>query len=226
MFKHNQIIFPKLRQNNGGPLGRTYSTPHGDFPSITNVLGRTGDKSGLHAWRKRVGAVEAQRVMETAAARGTVMHSHCEDYLNNKDIVLSENTSGNILFENIKPFLNKMSNIRALESQVFSKYLGAAGTVDCCADYDGVPSVIDFKSSNKEKRKDWITDYFLQGAFYTTSIFELSGLKCEQIVIIISPEEGNVQEFVIKGNDIVPYIKQAKNRIDLFKSNMLDSQKG
>jgi hypothetical protein len=217
-FKHNWVTLPKLKQINSED-GRKYAIDEEvKYPSITTVLGKTKDLSYLKEWRKRVGEEHANKVTAAATSRGTSMHKLCEDYLLNQDLDDLGSTSGELLFRGIRPYLDRIDNVRALESGLFSHKLHVAGTVDCIADYDGELTIIDFKTAKAAKRESYIHDYFMQGAFYFTSFYELTGELPKQILVLISVQDGSVQEFFVKGKEIIHWTEQLKERIKKYES--------
>ena len=217
-FKHNWVTLPKLKQINSED-GRKYAIDKEiKYPSITTVLGKTKDLSYLKEWRKRVGEEHANKVTAAATSRGTSMHKLCEDYLLNQDLDDLGSTSGELLFRGIRPYLDRIDNVRALESGLFSHKLHVAGTVDCIADYDGELTIIDFKTAKAAKRESYIHDYFMQGAFYFTSFYELTGELPKQILVLISVQDGSVQEFFVKGKEIIHWTEQLKERIKKYES--------
>ena len=217
-FKHNWVTLPKLKQINSED-GRKYAIDEEvKYPSITTVLGKTKDLSYLKEWRKRVGEEHANKVTAAATSRGTSMHKLCEDYLLNQDLDDLGSTSGELLFRGIRPYLDRIDNVRALESGLFSHKLHVAGTVDCIADYDGELTIIDFKTAKATKRESYIYDYFMQGAFYFTSFYELTGELPKQILVLISVQDGSVQEFFVKGKEIIHWTEQLKERIKKYES--------
>ena len=217
-FKHNWVTLPKLKQINSED-GRKYAVNEKvKYPSITTVLGKTKDLSYLKEWRKRVGEEHANKVTAAATSRGTSMHKLCEDYLLNQDLDDLGSTSGELLFRGIRPYLDRIDNVRALESGLFSHKLHVAGTVDCIADYDGELTIIDFKTAKSAKRESYIHDYFMQGAFYFTSFYELTGELPKQILVLISVQDGSVQEFFVKGKEIIHWTEQLKERIKKYES--------
>ena len=110
----------------------------------------------------------------------------------------------------MQPALDKIDNIREIEQRLFSQKLELAGTTDCVAEYDGVPSVIDFKSASWMKDKDSITNYFMQATFYSLAWEELTGEKIEQIVIIMaSDNDGQMQVFIEQRSNYIESLKQA-----------------
>lgn len=187
---------------------RFYKTPVGTFPSVTTVTG--WEKRNFFAkWRKN-NPEESIRV----CSRGNKLHSLIENYLKNEQ-VLNENTSTEEeLFTSMKPYVDKINNIRALEIPLYSKILGLAGRVDCIAEYNKELCVIDFKGSTKTKNKDDIENYFLQAAAYALMWQEMTGEKCNKICIIIGTETGNAQVFV---ENTINYVKRLKKVITTYK---------
>ena len=167
---------------------RFYKLPDGTkLPSVTTVLG-VQKKDAIMAWRKRVGEAEANRISKAATGRGTNVHTLCERYLNNESL-------GNIMpdakemFKSIKPLLNRINNIHYQEQALWSKQLGMAGRVDCIGEFDGVLSVIDFKTSKKIKSKVEIEDYFWQTSAYALMYEELIGAPINNLVIIMAVQD-------------------------------------
>ena len=182
------------------------------FPSITSVLS-IRDKKGLHEWRQKVGEEVANHVMIQAANRGTAVHNMVEDYLNNIDLEQVDKYKKQFLprmmFNVLKPELSKINNIRLQEAQMFSSDYTVAGRVDCIAEYDGVLSIVDFKTSTKEKNESWIENYFIQGSAYAEMFKEHFGEEVTQVVILIVTEEGTTQVFKKNKVDYLPKLKQA-----------------
>lgn len=196
---------------------RFYVTPEGSFPSITSVLG-SFPKPALMEWRVRVGADEANRVTKLATSRGTKLHSLCEHYLNN-EVIDTKKYMPDVLsaFYGFKPLLHNINDIHYQEAPLYSTKLKVAGRVDVLASYNNTFSVIDFKTSKKEKREDWIQDYFLQCCYYSLSYYELTGILAKQIVILIAVEDGKNQEFIRPTKDYVkPLIKKINEYYRLY----------
>lgn len=187
----------------------------GAYPSVSTVLSMTGDRSGLEAWRVRVGPEEADRIMQLAANRGSAMHAIIEQHFNSR--VITEEESGNELsqrlYTTLKPLLGRITPL-ALEIKLWSDKLQLNGRADCVGYLDGVLSVIDFKSSLKEKREEWITDYFLQAAYYSMMIFELTHVPVTQLAILIAVEQGRPQLFTSPVGD---FVESAIKRIRYFQ---------
>lgn len=171
--------------------GRFYTTPSGKkYPSITTVLG-AGDKPWLLEWRDSLGAEKADIEMKRAADRGTAVHLMLERYLQNDPNPTKDQLIDHIVeFNSLKLYIKKISNILAQEVALYSDTLGVAGRVDCIAEYKGRLSIIDFKTSNRDKSADMITDYYKQTAFYALAFEERYGIQIDDIFIIMSVEKG------------------------------------
>ncbi len=196
MFNHVPVSeLPKLKTENIDKK-RYYITPDGNkYPSITTVLS-SRNKKGLFEWRKKVGEEVANYVARTAANRGTKVHHMCEDFLNNKE-VNTEPFFAACLFNQLKPkMIEKINNIHYQECALYSDKLGIAGRVDCIAEYDGKLSIIDFKTSSKERNDKWNENYYIQASAYAEMYEERTGTPISQIVILVVTEDGTVQEFV------------------------------
>ena len=218
-FNHSWASIPKLKQINSDN-GRRYLIEGTEtkYPSITTVLGATSDKTALFEWRKRVGEEQANKVSAMATRRGTSMHKLCEQYLLNEKID-DDNLDGLLLFRSINPVLDRLDNIRALETPLYSHTFRVAGTVDCIAEFDGKLAIIDFKTSNRPKQRKWIDGYFKQGCFYFWSYYEITGELPEQISILISVQDGSVQEFTLGKNEIIKYTDLLKKDIEVYYNN-------
>ena len=178
--------------------GRRYRTPEGvDLPSITTVLSILSRES-IAKWRARVGAEEANRISHRASTRGTAVHAIVEKYIDNDENFKDGYTPDIISsFLDLKPILDdRIGRVYAQEAPLYSNHLGVAGRVDCVADFDGRRSIIDFKTSLKPKRLDWIKNYFMQEAAYAIMWEERTGQPITQLVTIISVDNHEPQIFV------------------------------
>ena len=195
---------------------RVYVTPEGNvYPSITSILG-SQPKPGIEEWKEKVGYQEANKIMKESAALGTMVHSLCEDYLYN-DKLQCEDQEAISVFNRLRFLLGNINNIYCIEAPLHSDILKVAGTADCIAEYNGVLSVIDFKTSRKPKREDWIEDYFIQAFFYSAAFFEMTGALPEQIVILIAVRNSfEVQIFKKPFKEMDTYIGKL---IEIMKKN-------
>ena len=185
-----------------------YVTPEGKkYPSITTVLsGRS--KEGINRWRESVGHDVANQIMRSAAKRGTAVHTLVENYLNNEELS-KQDVLPLALFTLLKPELDDINNIVIQEGGLYSDKWGIAGRVDCIAEYQGKLSVIDFKTSTKEKKEEWVENYFIQGSAYCEMYEERYGTSINQVVILIVTEDGAVQSFIKDKKDYLPLLKPA-----------------
>ena len=217
LFIHELVELPQLTRLDGEV--RHYLTPTGEkYPSVTTVLDKTSDKSALFAWRKRVGEEEANRVSNRATTRGTAIHTLCEKYVLNQPIDISKEMPINVhMFKQLERFLHaNVNNIRGSESSLFSHKLKVAGSCDLIANYRNHAAIIDFKTSNKLKRKDWIENYFLQCAMYSFMFWEMTQIYHPKLVVAIAvEEEDEAQIFEENVND---WINQAQDRCKRYHS--------
>jgi hypothetical protein len=190
---------------------RFYATPAGElFPSITSILGEFSKKSILE-WRQRVGPEEANKVSGKASRRGTKLHGVCERYIKNDDEFLKgELPHITELFKTIEPFLERIDNIHGVELGLYSDHFGVAGRTDLIAEFDGKLSVIDYKTSNRTKKKEWCESYFAQCAFYAVAYEELTKIPVPQVVVIIAVDNDSPQLFVENRDDWTDKIWEAK----------------
>lgn len=215
MFNHVNVNIPEIRTENING-GRYYVTPTGiKYPSITTVLSILSKKA-IMEWRKRVGAEEANKISTKAARRGTNVHQMCEDYLNNKEYITNKTMPvDKEMFGTLKPILDeRINNIHTQEATLYSDYLGVAGRVDCIAEFDGRLSVIDFKTSRKLKKREWISNYFQQASAYCVMYEERTGIPIDQIVILIAVDEEEPQVFIEKRDN---HIHDCIETIALYK---------
>jgi genome maintenance exonuclease 1 len=195
---------------------RYYSTPEGEFPSVTTVVGFEKQKF-FAEWRQR-NPDESKRV----TSRGTKFHSIIENYLNNESLDLDDTNSNlKALFLLLKPELDKINNIVALETPLWSKILGLAGRTDCIAEYDGKLSIIDFKASTKEKRKQDIENYFTQATAYALMYQERTGIIIDNFVILIACEDGLRQVFQ---DNPLKYVKKLREAIIKYRNSNGNTQ--
>ena len=216
MFTHKPVEIPELSTKNINRK-RFYLTPEGKlYPSITTVLQRR-KMEGLMEWRKKVGDDVANYVARTAAHRGTKVHHMCEDFLNNMESNYPEKWAEHkknflpyVLFGQLKPVLmQKVNNILAQECGLYTDKYRVAGRVDCIAEYNGVKSIIDFKTSRKERNDDWNESYYIQASAYAEMFEERTGVAINQIVILVVTEDGVVQEFVKDKGEYLPMLVEA-----------------
>lgn len=228
-FNHIKSNFnwPKVKRKNINGVRHYVDEEYNIYHSVTRVVNTGKDFSGWYeslakqfSCTPKEAELIAEYVKRTAGNIGTKLHTLCEDYLNNKPI-----TKVGLLpmahFENIKPLLTQIDNIRGLEVQMFSKRMGLAGTVDCVADFKNQltleyePCIIDFKTSRTMKHEDWIESYYLQATAYSLMWEENTGECIKDIKILMTAEDG--QSGVFHGNRD-DYENRLYEKIAEFKS--------
>src|SRR5208337_2277505 len=171
---------------------RYYITPKGDrFKSVTTILGEKLNNIWLEEWRARVGSEKADRIAAKAARRGTIVHGLAERYLLNFENYIEKTLPNYVIsFEAIRKALDShVGTVYAIEAPVYSTALKTAGRVDVVAEFDGILSVIDFKTSNKIKTEEKIHSYFLQTTAYSLMFEKMYNISVPQIVIIMAVDD-------------------------------------
>lgn len=189
---------------------RHYITPAGVLPSVTTVLGEKLQSSkGLDEWRARVGQQEADRISKQALSRGSAVHSICENYILNKDYKAGVMPMDLYTFLQIKPYLDaNLGSIYGIEAPLYSANLRTAGRTDLMAGWNGVNSIVDFKTARKPKKEEYIESYFLQGTCYSLMAEERTFLKFPQIVIVIAVDHEEPQIFIKQRDEYADKVRQ------------------
>jgi len=208
MYNHKTINLPEIKATTTDGV-RLYETTAGNkYPSITTVLS-VRNKKGLFEWRKRVGDDVANYVARKAANRGTSVHHMCEDYINNDfdEEKHKKKFLPYVLFNQLREsVLQKIDNIYAQECGLYSDKYKLPGRVDCIAEYDGKLSIIDFKTSSKERSDGWNESYYIQASAYAEMFEERTGIEINQVAILVVTEDGVVQEFVKNKTEYLPML--------------------
>jgi hypothetical protein len=198
IFNHNLV--PEIEITTETIDGkRHYVLPSGEkFRSVTTVLDSALDKTALMEWKKRVGEEQAQKISIQAARRGTAVHSIAERYvLNEENHLRGAMPSGIDAFKGIQKLLDKhVDNILGIELPLYSTILKTAGRCDLIAEFNGIPSVIDFKTSRRLKEESWIESYFLQTTVYSMMFEYMYKIEIPQIAILIAVDHEEPQLFV------------------------------
>ena len=193
--------------------GRVYYCPDGSsFNSVTTVL-KVLSEDAIQAWRKRVGPDVANQIGVRAANRGTAVHSIIERYLNNEEDY-AKDVMPDVLqsFTDLQPILDeRLTEIRALEAPLYSTHLKLAGRVVCVGVFDGKLSIVDFKTSRKLKRRDWITNYFAQEAAYAIMWEERTRMPITQLVTLITVDNEQPQVFIEHRDNWTDLLFKAKS---------------
>lgn len=215
-FKHNFVPFVELTTENINGQ-RHYVLPDGvtKLKSVTTILGEKTDKTALLEWRKKVGDAEADRISNQATRRGTSIHTIAERYVLNEENIFRDQMPVNIdSFKPIQDTLDRyVDNIFGIEMPLYSKALGCAGRTDLVAEYDGRLSIIDFKTSRRLKKEEWIENYFLQSTVYSMMFEWTYKIAVPQIAIIITvDDEKTPQTFVTERSKYVNRVLEVFKR--------------
>ena len=209
---------------------RLYTLPDGSrVPSVTTILDRTKPqekRDALENWRKRVGTAQAQQITTEAAGRGTRMHKFLEDYVKNNRVLNEPGTNPysreahSMAREIIDNGLVDADEIWGIEVPLYVPGL-YAGTTDACGVYKGQPSILDYKQSNKPKKKEWIEDYFLQLCAYAAAHNEVHGTDIRQgaILMAVAPkpnERPEFQHWVLQGNEWNIWMDRWFDRVEQY----------
>jgi hypothetical protein len=224
---------PIPRENVNGR--RMYATPDGKkLPSVTTILEATKSeekKAALQNWRNRVGHEQAQAITTEAANRGTRMHTYLEHYVKNG--VMPPRASNPFSWPSyamaetvVAEGLNQVSEFWGIEVPLY--FPGVyAGTTDGAGIHQGQESILDYKQTNKPKKREWIDDYFLQLCAYAEAHNELHGTNIRKGVILmcVKPDldqnhnivgQPKYQEFVLEGAEFEHYCNLWWHRLELF----------
>ena len=203
---------------------RLYLTPDGEsLPSVTTVLSKTKDKSGLDRWRKRVGEKTAEKIIADSSRIGTALHLFIEHYVNEhayKDLtevgVQAEKMAQVIIDEGLKD----INEVWGSEVHLYlpGKY---AGTTDMVGLYKGRPAIIDFKQTNKPKKREWIQDYLMQLAAYAHAHNHLFNTEIDQGVILMCSRNFIFQRFELTGENFTRALDSFMKKLDLYNKNII-----
>lgn len=208
------------------------------LPSVTSII-KIINQDSINKWKTNIGIDNANIISKQAADRGTLVHSMCEQYLLKNSSFYSKlsNTIDNDSNNNDEsiinyfnnafiPCLNRITNIRALESVLFSKNYNFAGTVDCIAEFDNQLSIIDFKTSSKFKPKKYIPSYFIQTAAYALAYHEMTNILIENLVIIIGFNDSNTFQIYTENiNNLAFYKPPFNSTFKSWKDTFIDLSK-
>ncbi len=203
---------------------RYYEINDTRLPSVTEILKATESehkKKSLLQWRQKVGDAEANRIMNISSSRGTAMHKYIEDYLTGQvklDLLQNDNEDSLIMSKQI--IENGISKLDELwGAEVTLSYPNSyAGTADALGIYNGKESILDFKQSNKPKKREWIEDYFLQISAYAMAHNKVYNTKiCQGVILVCTPPpEILFQEFIVDGEEFISYQEKFLKKVEQF----------
>ena len=203
---------------------RHYDINNEKLPSVTTILNQTqtAEKAeGLANWRARVGEAEAQRIMDQAAQRGTAMHTILEHHILGKnrldltDVGQQAHKMADVVIEKV---LCHLEEIWGSEVALYYPEL-YAGATDLVGVYKNAESIIDFKQTNKPKRREWIEDYMIQLGAYAMAHNYVYQTKIQQGVVLMCSKDGYFQEFIVSEKEFQKYQHEWLKRVDLYYKN-------
>lgn len=199
---------------------RLYENPYGDaVPSVTTILDKTKPKEkreALNRWKKRVGEEEARRIVTEAANVGTQMHNMLEAWVKNEEYVGESTVQSRMMADtvkkNVEPYLDEVwgSEVNLCYPELY------AGTTDLVGVYKGKPTIMDFKQTNKPKKREWIDDYFMQGAAYGLAHNEMFGTEIENIAIFMCSRDCEWQLFEVEAAEFKEWSECWSKRVEEF----------
>jgi len=222
--KYNYIQGKQITDPDSG--NRVYDFNGSRLPSVTTVLGQTKNQQFLKDWKDRVGKEEAERIKNLSSRRGTAMHKFLENHI--QGIGYDDLTP---IGCEAKPMAEKIieKGFESVEeyygSEVMLHYPGLfAGSTDLICLHDGLETIIDFKQSNRPKKKEWIEDYYIQVAAYAMAHDEVYRSTIRQAVIMICTPDLYYQEFKIQDIDLRSYKHKWLKRLDMYHELKFDEK--
>jgi genome maintenance exonuclease 1 len=211
--------------------GRHYDIGNTKLPSVTTILSATQSpekKASLAAWKAKMGDKAADAVRDTAAERGTAMHTYLEHYLDGtgyKDLTTLGKQAEVMANKIIESGLGDLEELWGLETTLYYPDL-YAGATDVVGVYAGQPAIIDFKQSNKPKRREWIMDYFEQLGAYTMAHNQVYGTKIQSGIILMCTKDYLFQKFEVSGREFVKHQHAFLRKCDQYYKNVSQAKEG
>ena len=211
--------YHSLKQINEGGK-RVYETPNGDkVPSVTTILSKTKDMTHLNEWKQRVGEQVAQRIVKEASGIGSAMHNNLEKFLSGEQRVpgtnlvhVQANKMANQIIQNA---LVHVDEVWGIEQALYFPGL-YSGTTDLVGQYKGNPAIMDFKQTNKPKKKEWVEDYFLQLVAYSEAHNEVYGTQIREGHIFMCSRDLNYQQFDLEPTHYQYWLDQWLARVEQY----------
>jgi len=220
--KYNYIDGKQINEDSG----RIYDVAGYRLPSVTSILSRTKDQGFLKQWKAKVGEAEAERIKNLSSVRGTAMHKYLESYI--QEIGYEDLTDTG---EQARSMAEKVIEIGLAPvdeyygSEVTMYYPGLyAGQTDLVCMHNGEDAIVDFKQSNRPKKKEWIEDYYLQIAAYAMAHDYVHGSTINKGVIMVCTPDLYYQEFVVDGAELRQYKHKFLKRLDMYHELKFDEK--
>ena len=211
--------------------GRHYDIGNTKLPSVTTILSACQSdekKASLAAWKAKMGDKIADQIRDRAAARGTAMHTYLEHYLDGtgyKDLTTLGKQAEVMANKIIESGLGDLEELWGLETTLYYPDL-YAGATDVVGVYGGQPAIIDFKQSNKPKRREWIMDYFEQLGAYAMAHNQVYGTKIQSGIVLMCTKDFMFQKFEVSGREFVGHQHAFLRKVDQYYKNVSQAKQG
>ena len=210
---------------------RHYEVGEEKLPSVTTILSACQSdekKASLAAWKAKMGDRAADKVRDDAAERGTAMHKYLEAHIDGtglKDLTPLGVQAETMAHKIIESGLRDLEEVWGQEVTLY--YPGLyAGATDVVGIFDGQPAIIDFKQSNKPKRREWIEDYFEQLGAYCMAHNYVYGTKIQSGIILMCTKDFMFQKFEVSGREFVRYQHAFLKKVDQYHQNCTQAKDG
>ena len=210
---------------------RHYNITGQKLPSVTTILSATQSdekKQSLANWRDRMGAQYADKIRDVSAMRGTAMHKYLECYIDgtgHKDLTSIGKEAEPMAKKIVESGLGDLEEVWGQEVTLYYPDL-YAGATDIVGVYDGNEAIIDFKQTNKPKRREWITDYFEQLGGYCMAHNYVYGTKIQSGVILMCSKDLMFQKFEVSGREFVRHQHAFLKKVDQYYQNCTQNPSG
>ena len=214
--------YAELKRKEGDT--RLYLTPDGEaLPSVTSILSKTKDKSFLKKWRAKVGEEEAEKIIRDSAKIGTALHLYIERFVNGdkyKDLTKVGVQAEKMAQKIIDEAFEDITEIWGSEVHLYNpgKY---AGTTDMVGVYKNKPTIIDFKQTNRPKKREWVQDYLMQLAAYAAAHNAIFNTEIEQGVVLMCSRDLTFQRFELTGENFVRATNAFMKKLDAYNASII-----
>ena len=211
--------------------GRHYDIGNTKLPSVTTILSATQSpekKESLANWKAKMGDKAADEIRDTAAARGTAMHTYLEHYLDGtgyKDLTPLGRQAETMANRIIESGLGDLEELWGLETTLYYPDL-YAGATDVVGIYQGQPAILDFKQSNKPKRREWVQDYFEQLGAYAMAHNQVYGTKIQSGIVLMCTKDFMFQKFEVSGREFVKHQHAFLRKCDQYYKQITQAKQG
>jgi len=218
---NKKFIYPKTKREMIDGLRHYDIDSQEKLPSVTTILKATESpekQASLQRWREKMGVENAARIVDESAARGTAMHLILEKYIEKQgylDLTQVGQQAHNMAIRVIEQGLCNVSEYYGLEATLY--YPGLyAGATDLIGVHKGQDAIIDFKQTNKPKKREWIEDYCMQLAAYAMAHNYVYRTEITKGVVMMCSKDNYYQEFVIEGQEFKKYKHQWLERVNQY----------